>query len=164
MQVSLRQALPADRFMIRRWLSEPDVRDWWGNRAAAEAAISIALESPSALCRVILAGDIAVGYGHAIDIEIETGSSRQSGIPVGAYAIDLFVAHAGHRGIGAGANALQALCAEVFATTLAPACTIRVAIRNEKMVRALERQGFRWAAIRTDHLIGPQWVMVLPRP
>ena len=164
MLVTLRPAVAADRFMIRRWLGEPDVRTWWGNRAAAEAAISIALDSPSTLCRIISVGDIAVGYGHAMDVEIETGSNRHKGIPVGTYAINLFVAHAEHRGSGVGAKALQLLAAEAFATTLAPACTIMVAIRNEKMVRALEKQGFKWSSIRTDRLIGPQWVMVLHRP
>jgi RimJ/RimL family protein N-acetyltransferase len=151
-----------DRFLIRRWLSQSDVQTWWGSRAAAEAEIAVALESPSSLCRIIEKDNVPVGYGHAVDAGI-WGDTAPS-VPPGAYDIDLFVADSDSRGQGAGRVALDALTSDVFATTLAVACSVVVAIRNETAVRAFERAGFQWVAVTHDPLSGPSWVMLKPRP
>jgi ribosomal protein S18 acetylase RimI-like enzyme len=160
--VSLRVAGEGDRFLIRRWLAQDDVQAWWGSRAAAEAEIAIARSSASSFCRVILKDGVPVGYGHAVDAKMWGAVS--AAIPSGAYDIDVFVADAASRAQGVGRFALNALTAEVFASTLAVACSVVVAVRNEKAVRAFERSGFRWVSIFHDPLSGPSWVMLKPRP
>ena len=30
-ELRLRPAAPEDRFLIRRWLNEPEIQAWWGN-------------------------------------------------------------------------------------------------------------------------------------
>ena len=60
--------------------------------------------------------------------------------------------------------ALDLLTEEVFATTLAVACSAVVSIRNEAAVRAYERAGFRWQRVWQDPLFGPCWLMLLERP
>ena len=67
MDVALRPALPADRFMIRRWLAEPEIAAWWGGRDSAEATIAVAVDNALALARIILCDGAPVGYAHALD-------------------------------------------------------------------------------------------------
>jgi RimJ/RimL family protein N-acetyltransferase len=162
LSITTRSVTESDRFLIRRWVSQPDVQAWWGSRAAAEAEIALALASSSSLCRMIEKDGTPIGYGHAVNAGV--WSDTIAGIPPGAYDIDLFIAAAESRGQGAGRCALDQLTAEVFATTLAVACSVVVAIRNEKAVRAFERAGFSWVAIAHDPLSGPSWVMLKPRP
>ena len=59
---------------------------------------------------------------------------------------------------------LALLAEEVFATTLAVACSGVVSIRNEAAARAYERAGFRWQRIWSDRLLGPSWLMLKERP
>jgi hypothetical protein len=49
--VTVRPFLPADRFVLNRWLGEPDVIAWFGSRGAADAEIALAQSSPSSLIR-----------------------------------------------------------------------------------------------------------------
>ena len=43
--IRLRPATPEDRFLIRRWLADPEVQSWWGTAASAEAEITLAMAS-----------------------------------------------------------------------------------------------------------------------
>ncbi len=159
----LRPATSADRFRIRRWLSDPAVRDWWGNAASAEAGITLAMESTAALPRIIESDGTPIGYAHAVDIGL-WAEERPAELPPGTWDVDLFIASAEHRGQGLGHAALALITAEVFATTLAVACSAVVSIRNEAAVRAYERAGFRWQRIWPDPLHGPCWLMLKERP
>ena len=58
---------------------------------------------------------------------------------------------------------LALLTEEVFATTLAVACSSLVSIRNETAARAYERTGFRWLQVLQDPLLGPSWLMLKER-
>lgn len=161
--ITLRPVEPPDWERVRSWLQQAEIQAWWGGLAAAEAEIAIASESPSAICRVILANDTPVGYGHALDADI-VRSGRTDGLPVGAYMVSLFVADPAHRQRGAGEAALAALTSEVFASTLAPASATLVPVRYEVAVRAAERAGYRWIGVRDDGGSGQSWLMVRERP
>ena len=91
--ITLRSATPEDRFLIRRWLSDPQVQSWWGTAASAEAEVTLALASTAALPRMIERDGIPIGYAHAV----ETGlwaKEPPEGVPVGAWDVDYFVAPA----------------------------------------------------------------------
>jgi aminoglycoside 6'-N-acetyltransferase len=163
LELSLRAALPEDRFRIRRWLADPDIATWWGNAASAEAEINLAMGSDTALCRIVECAGISIGYGHAVEIGL-WGGERPEELAPGTWDIDLFIASPEHRGRGLGAAALALLAQEVFATTLAVACAGIVSIRNEAAVRAYERAGFRWRRVWHDRLTGPCWLMLKERP
>jgi RimJ/RimL family protein N-acetyltransferase len=165
LSVRLRPATPRDRFLIRRWLSDPEVQQWWGNAAGAEAGITLAMGSPTALARIIEIeyDGAAVGYAHAVEVGL-WAEARHEELPVGAWDVDLFIASPAHRGGGLAHAALALLTDEVFATTLAVACSAVVSIRNEAAVRAYERAGFRWMRIWPDPLFGACWVMLKERP
>lgn len=154
---------PRDQPTIRRWLRDADVQAWWGNAAAAEAEIALALQSEGALTRMILLGEESIGYAQALDAASLEPPQPQVMQP-GTYDCDLFIGAAAHRGRGFGQQALELLAQEVFATTLALACSIVVSVRNERAVRAYERAGFKWRSVWPDPVLGASWVMMRERP
>ncbi len=160
-RVTLRPAGESDWPMIRRWLALPEVQAWWGSAASAEAEITIAMESPSGLCRIIMCGSEPVGYAQAIDAAL-LGTAPGALAP-GTYDADAFIGSAAHRGQGAGVAALEQLAAEVLSTTLAVAVAVLVPVRHERVVRAYEKAGFRWAAVHEDPASGPSWVLIRTR-
>lgn len=164
--ISLRPVSQLDRARIMRWLREPEIQRWWGNAAAAEAEIRLALDSTSAISRMIMAGEgagaAAVGYAQAIDIGLVTPTPPPE-LPAGTWDVDLFVANAEDRGKGWGEAALALLVDEVFTTTLAPAVCVLVPVRNEPAVRAYEAAGFRWISVANDPILGPSWTLLKER-
>jgi RimJ/RimL family protein N-acetyltransferase len=161
--VRLRPARRADWDLIRAWLARPDIEAWWGPRNATEAEVNIALNSGHALCRIIEAGGVAVGYAHAVDATM-WGDELPQDLAPGTWDLDLFIASEEHRGRGVGQAALSQLKDEVFGTTLATAVCVFPSIRNERAVRAYERAGFRWQRIWNDPHMGPSWFMLAERP
>lgn len=155
-KVTLRGVTEGDRFRLRRWLAEPHVVQWWGSRAAAEAAMTMVQQSPTAVARMIDLDGEAIGYAHAMDV-------ADTGLPPGAWLADVFVGAETQRGKGRGARALELLRAEVFASTLATELAVRVGVGNEQAVRAIERVGFSWRALVADPSLGTCWVLAAPR-
>lgn len=156
--------LPPDAgALLSRWLAIPAVVAWWGNRAAAEAGLRLAAESPSAIrCLILLDGE-PIGYAQAMD-SAGAGGPVAARLDPGIWECDLFVGSERHRGQGFGMAALDLLVAEVFATTLAVGCAIVVPVASERVARACERIGFRWTGVTRDPATGMAWVMVRRRP
>jgi RimJ/RimL family protein N-acetyltransferase len=161
--VQLRPATHEDRLLIRRWLFDPEVQSWWGTAASAEAEITLALASTAALPRIIMGDGVPIGYAHAVEHGV-WATRPPEGVPAGAWDIDYFVPPAAGDGASIGGTALALLTEEVFATTLAVACSGLVSIRNEAAARAYERAGFRWLQVLQDPLLGPSWLMLKDRP
>lgn len=162
-EVRLRRAVRADWDLIRGWLGRPDIEAWWGPRAATEAEVNIALGSAHAICRIIEADGVPVGYAHAVDATM-WGEELPEDLEPGTWDLDLFIASEEHRGRGVGQAALAQLKDEVFETTLAAAVCVFPSIRNERAVRAYERAGFRWKRIWDDPFMGLSWFMITKRP
>jgi RimJ/RimL family protein N-acetyltransferase len=160
--IALRPPVAADWDRVRAWLRQPEIQAWWGGLGAAEAEITIAADSPSALCRMIVADGLAIGYGQAIDADL-VASARTASLPTGAYIVALFIADPVHRRRGAGEAALAALTREVFSSTLAIACATVVPVRYEPAVRAAERAGYRWVSVSDDAATGQSWLMLKER-
>lgn len=161
--INLRPATPEDRFVIRRWLAQPEVQAGWGSAASAEAEITLALASATALPRIVEHNGVPVGYAHAVEIGL-WAEPRPDGVPAGAWHVQYFLASSASDGAKLGGAVLALLTEEVFATTLAVACSAVVSIRNEAAVRAYERAQFRWLRIWPDALFGPSWLMLKERP
>lgn len=159
-EVRLRPLARREFDLVHHWLIDPEVRRWWGDAASAMAEIRLALESPTAICRLIEPAGSAspIGYAQAIELGLESGK-LPNGLEPGTWDCDLFIASQEYRGRGFGQAALAHLVDEVFSSTLAIACAISVSIRNERAARAYEKIGFRWASITDDPILGPSWVM-----
>jgi RimJ/RimL family protein N-acetyltransferase len=161
--VTLRPATHKDWAMIQRWLRQPDIEDWWGPSAATEAEVLIALQSPSAISRIIMCGTDPVGYGHAVDAQV-WGADLPQDLEPGTWDLDLFIAARQHRGRGVGETALRLLKQEVFSSTLALAVCVFAPVRHEAIVRLYEKAGFRWQRIWAAGGTGHSWFMVSKRP
>lgn len=162
--VSLRPATPQDRFVIRRLLGSSEARETWGNTASAEAEITLAMESSAALTRLIVRDEDPIGYAQAVDGGL-LSEDLQEGVPPGAWRVAYLLGRADiPNQVAVGAEVLSLLTGEVFATTLAVACTADVSIRTETSMRAYERAGFRWLRVTHDPAVGPSWVMLKDRP
>ena len=162
-EISIRPAHGADWDMIRGWLRLPEIQRWWGTASSTEAEVRLVMETPSAMARVVMAGDAPIGYAHAIDA-LHWGSGLPEAMVAGTWDIDVFIASPSWRGRGAGRRAVELISDEVFSTTLAPAVSVFTSIRNERAVRAYEQAGFRWLRIHDDPIQGPCWMMVRDRP
>ena len=162
--VSLRPASPQDRFVIRRLLGSLEARETWGNTASAEAEITLAMESSAALARLIVLDEAAIGYAQAVDVGL-LSEDLQEGVLPGSWRIAYFLGRADIPDqVAVGAAALSLFTGELFATTLAVACTAAVSIRTETAARAYERAGFRWLRVAHDPAVGPSWLMLKERP
>jgi aminoglycoside 6'-N-acetyltransferase len=162
-RITIRPAGRGDWDRIAAWLRQPEIETWWGPASATTAEVQIALQSPSALCRIIMSDGTPIGYCHAIDAKL-WGEDLPQDLEPGTWDLDIFIAAPEHRGQGAGHAALHLLKDEVFSTTLASAVCIFTSIRNEAAVRAYEKAGFRWQRIWNDSAMGPSWFMVATRP
>jgi aminoglycoside 6'-N-acetyltransferase len=162
--VRLRAAGLADWPLIRRWLARPDIQRWWGPQASAEAEVLMALGSSHAICRIVEAAGVPIGYAHAVDATL-WGDALPDDLQPGTWDLDIFIASESHRGQGIGAAALNLLKQEVFSTTLAVAVCVFASIENEAAVRAYEKAGFRWQRVWHDPAGGTsEWFMVAQRP
>lgn len=161
--VCLAPVVRDDRDRIRHWLASTDVRQWWGQADVVGAEIAIALDSASAICRMIEADTKPVGYAHAFDCALLTLPKGRAPEP-GIWHCAFLIGSEPHRSRGLHAPALELLMDEVFATTLALGCELRMPVRNEGAVRDLEKIGFRWQRIETDDPLGPVWIMRRDRP
>ena len=139
------------------------VEGWWADVASAEAEITLAFSSSAAMPRIIERDGVAVGYTQAIEIGV-WADQRPSGVPAGKWGVDCFVVSRASDGRDIAATALELLTQEVFATTLAVACSAVVSVRNETAVRAYEQAGFRWQRIWPDPALGTSWLMLKERP
>jgi hypothetical protein len=158
--VRLRPATAEDGFLLRRWLRDPATQACSGNRASAEAEIALARMSETALTRIVTCEGRPIGYAQAMEAGVRAGAQPREVLP-GTWDTQFWIAPS-RAGVLAAIPAL--LAAEVFATTLAIACSSLVSIRQEMMVRAYERAGFRWRRIWHDPLFGPAWLMLKERP
>jgi aminoglycoside 6'-N-acetyltransferase len=161
--IALRSATEADWPMIRRWLAQPDIVQWWGPKASSEAAVMMAMASAHALCRIIEVDGEAVGYVHALDATL-WGEDLPDALEPGTWDIDVFVASHRHRNRGIGMRALQLIKEEVFSSTLAIAVCVFAAVANERAVRAYEKAGFKWKEVWDDPAGGRSWFMTAERP
>jgi len=124
----------------------------------------MALESESALCRMLArdTDSAPIGYAHAVDLAL-WGGDAPPGIPAPAYDLDVFVAESQVRAQDS-IEALRALVAEVFASSFAMSCCALISVRNEAAARAYEKAGFHWREIWHDRIAGPCWVLIAERP
>ena len=162
-KVRLRPAIRDDWPLIRSWLARPDIQRWWGPQASAEAEVLMALDSTHAICRIIEAEAVPVGYAHAVDATL-WGETLPDDLSPGTWDLDIFIAAVSHRGKGIGETAVRLIKEEVFETTLAVAVCVFASIENEAAVRAYEKAGFRWRRVWHHPLAGPEWFMVAERP
>ena len=162
--IALRPTTPGDRFMVRRWLTDPEIETLVGQPGErgsgdcarhGESVRTLPHHRGRGSARRLRARRGCGSVGRMLPPDV---------IPPGCWDLDIFIGAASHRGRGIAQRTYRLLTREVFTTTLAVACCIITSVKNEAAVRAYEQAGFRWGSVWSDPTHGPCWVLLKERP
>jgi aminoglycoside 6'-N-acetyltransferase len=160
----------ADLPVMRRWLNEPHVLEWWDNPGPSLDEVErkydplIAGTEPTR-GYVVIYGDRPMGFIQEYLLSDHVDYGRLVWPEPGAVAIDLFIGDPGfvHRGLG-GPMLRQFLKEVVYIRPEVTCAVIGPAVSNRAAIRAYEKAGF--AYVKTVEIPGeaePEYVMALSR-
>jgi aminoglycoside 6'-N-acetyltransferase len=153
---AFRDTTAGDLPMIRRWLAEPHVREWWGDPAEQYALVSADLDEPAMDQYIVSADGNDFGYLQCYDLTAwNSGFGEQ---PKGTRGIDLFIGEAGMIQQGHGSGMIRAFADERLSRG-APRIVTDPDSKNLRALRAYENAGFARVGI-VDTPDGPSLLMV----
>jgi aminoglycoside 6'-N-acetyltransferase len=134
------RAMTADDLpMIKGWLAEPHVREWWGDPAEQYALVSSDLDEPAMDQYIVSADGRDFGYLQCYDLTAwNSGFGEQ---PKGTRGIDLFIGEAGMIERGHGSAMIRAFVDERLRSG-APRIVTDPDPRNLRALSAYESAGF----------------------
>lgn len=136
---AFRPMMAADLPLIRRWLGEAHVREWWGDPDEQFALVSGDLDEPAMDQFIVLAGREPFGYLQCYRLTAwNTGFGLQ---PEGTRGIDLFIGESDMIGRGHGSALIRQFVDEEFGGGL-PRMVTDPDPLNARAVRAYEKSGF----------------------
>jgi aminoglycoside 6'-N-acetyltransferase len=142
--------------MIKRWLAEPHVRQWWGDPAEQYALVRGDLDGPAMDQYVVSIDGRAFGYLQCYDLTAwNSGFGKQ---PNGTRGIDLFIGEADMIEKGHGAALIRAFVDERLKRG-APRMVTDPDPDNIRALRAYEKAGFARDRM-VDTPDGPSLLMV----
>ena len=150
----------ADLPMVRRWLANPHVVEWWGDPDEQFGLVSGDLDEPAMDQFIVASGDRPFGYLQCYNPE--AWAPHPFGAqPAGTRGIDQFIGEADMVGRGHGSAFIRE-----FSEALLRAGTARVLTdpdpMNRRAVRAYEKAGFSRQRL-VDTPDGPAVLMVRDR-
>lgn len=153
---AFRPMTTADLPLIRRWLAEPHVREWWGDPDEQFGLVGGDLDEPAMDQFIVLAGDKPFGYIQCYSLTAwNTGFGPQ---PEGTRGIDQFIGDSDMIGRGHGSAFIRQFVDEQFRSGL-PRMVTDPDPRNARALRAYEKAGFvRDRVVETPD--GPALLMV----
>ncbi len=153
---TFRPMIAADLPLIRRWLCEPHVRQWWGDPDEQFALVSDDLNEPAMDQFIVLAEDKAFGYLQCYSLTAwNTGFGPQ---PEGTRGIDLFIGEADMIACGHGSSFIRQFVDEKLRAGLPRVVTDPDPL-NQRALRAYEKAGFeRIGMVETPD--GPSLLMM----
>src|ERR1700712_3149417 len=146
----------ADLPLIRQWLAEPHVREWWGDPKEQYALVSGDLDEPAMDQYVVSTGGTDFGYIQCYDL-----TAWNSGFgthPEGTRGIDLFIGEPDMIEHGHGSALIRAF-ADARLKNGAPRVVTDPDPANLRAVRAYQNAGFESASM-VDTPDGPALLMV----
>jgi len=136
---AFRPMTTADLPLIRRWLGETHVREWWGDPDEQFALVSGDLDEPAMEQFIVLAGDRPFGYLQCYRLTAwNTGLGPQ---PEGTRGIDQFIGEDDMIGRGHGSAFIRAFVDEQLQQGL-PRMVTDPDPLNARAIRAYEKAGF----------------------
>lgn len=153
---TFRPMTAADLPLIRRWLGEAHVREWWGDPDEQFALVSGDLDEPAMDQFIVLAGMQPFGYLQCYRLTAwNTGLGPQ---PEGTRGIDQFIGESGMIGRGHGSTFIRQFADAQLRQGL-PRIVTDPDPLNARAVRAYEKAGFvRDRMVETPD--GPALLMV----
>jgi aminoglycoside 6'-N-acetyltransferase len=151
------RAMTADDLpMIKRWLAEPHVREWWGDPAEQYQLVSGDLDEPAMDQYIVSVDGRAFGYLQCYDLTAwNSGFGKQ---PTGTRGIDLFIGEADMIAHGHGSAMIRAFADERL-TRGVPRMVTDPDPNNLRARRAYENAGFTPVGM-VDTPDGPSLLMV----
>lgn len=149
-RIEFRAVAQADVPDIQRWLSDPEVAEWWrANDLSLEAMIGkytpIIDGSDKVRGFVIVVDGDPVGYIQAYRLADHPEYQQAVDVDPEAVATDLFIGKRSHRGRGWGTEVLrQFLGRVIFGKMAARVAMIAPEAGNARAIRVYARLGFRW--------------------
>lgn len=148
--IAFRRVTEADLPLLRGWLEQPHLVEWWGDPDEELDLIRDAIDGddgtepylflvdgkPAGFIQSWLPGHYA---GDEDAVALEPWLAR---VPKGALGVDIFVGDPSAVGKGTGSAALAAFCRRLFAAG-APHLIIDPDAANLRAVRCYEKAGFR---------------------
>jgi len=129
----------ADLPLVKRWLAEPHVREWWGDPAEQYALVSGDLDEPAMDQFIVSADGRAFGYLQCYDL-----TAWNSGFgthPELTRGIDLFIGEPGMIWCGHGSGLIRAFVEDKLGKG-APRIVTDPDPANTRAIRAYEKAGF----------------------
>jgi aminoglycoside 6'-N-acetyltransferase len=162
--------------LMLRWLTSPQVAEWWNperialtlDGIAAEYGPQTRSEDPSTACIIELAGR-PIGYVQFYPWDADEAEMREMGfdLPTGYWAIDIFIGEPDHLNRGFGSRAVSLMCRYLTQERGATGVALVVAKGNVRAQRAYEKAGLvrKHEVLDTDTRDGkriPSYLMASP--
>jgi len=140
----------ADLALVRRWLEEPHVAQWWPEREKQAQSIAEHLSEPSMRCLILQIDGRDVGYLQVYDPHHEPCTAPDGtkishpyrDQPPGTRGIDLFIGEATWLGRGHGPRLVARVLRDLFAAG-APCVVTDPDPTNCNSIAAFSKAGFR---------------------
>ncbi|MGB3503171.1 MAG: GNAT family N-acetyltransferase [Mesorhizobium sp.] len=158
---SFRDVTETDLPMLRGWLEQPHMRQWWDDPDTEIAAIAGHMDSVSVEPLIAELDGRPIGYAQWYDPHLED-DHPYGDQPFGTLGIDLSIGEADMLGQGHGSALLRALADELIEEG-APRLVIDPHPDNRRAIRAYEKAGFRHFDTRNS-IYGPAFMMALDAP
>jgi aminoglycoside 6'-N-acetyltransferase len=146
----------ADLPLVKRWLTEPHVVQWWGDPVEQYALVSGDLDEP-AMDQFIVSAD-ASEFSYIQCYDVTAWNSGFGAHPPGTRGIDLFIGEPGMIGRGHGSGFIRAFVDDKLRNG-APRIVTDPDPENVRAVRAYEKAGFEKVRM-VDTPDGPALLMV----
>lgn len=156
MSYAFRALTQADLPMLRRWLQEPHLAEWWGNAEEAVAEISEAIDSVDTEPLIVELDRRPIAYIQSYDPHLEDWHPYRDQ-PFGTLGVDLSIGPPELVGLGHGSAILRRFSDLLFEEGC-PRVIIDPDPANARAIRAYEKAGFR-AFDRRITVYGPALMM-----
>lgn len=130
-----------DMPLLARWLSEPHVAAWWGDKATELEGIRKHIDSISVEPFIIELDGRPIGYIQSYDPHLEDENPYQDQ-PTGTLGIDQFIGEPALIGMGHGTRLIEAFVEMLFEEG-APRVIIDPKPANTAAIRVYEKVGFQ---------------------
>lgn len=148
-----------DMKLLARWLAEPHVAAWWGDKESELKSIADHIDSISVEPFVIEMDGRPIGYIQSYDPHLEEGENPFADQPFGTLGIDQFIGEPDLVGKGHGTRLISQFVEMLFEEG-APRVIVDPAPANAAAIRCYEKAGFR--ALRTEG--GEALLMAIDNP
>lgn len=155
-QYDFRPVTKADLPVIKAWLAEPHVAEWWDDPETEIAEIKEHIDSISVEPLIIELDGKPIGYLQSYDPHMEDDHPYQDQ-PFGTLGVDLTIGVPGLVGKGHGSAILAQFVEELFEEGV-PRVIIDPHPDNKRAIRAYEKAGFVAFDTRTSEY-GPALMM-----